>query len=68
MNNPQPQPLTTQKNPVSKVIGIIEDYARETSNSEIGVWTDGIGLYAIEDADIILHEGVKYKITIEEIL
>lgn len=57
---------TTQ--PQTKVIGIIEDYAKETTNSEIGVWTDGIGLYAIEEADFKIHEGVKYRITIEEIL
>ena len=50
------------------LIGVIEDYARETSNSEIGIWIDGIGLYAIEGSDITIHEGVKYRVTIEEIL
>lgn len=50
------------------IIGVIEDYARETSNSEIGVWIDGIGIYAIEGSDITIHEGIKYRITIEEIL
>ncbi len=54
----------------SKVIGVIEGTATETINSEIGVWTDGIGLFYdnAPGAEFKLDEGVKYRITIEEIL
>lgn len=67
MNNPQPLMQNKQE---TKVIGVIEDYARETSTSEIGVWTDGVGLFYDNAplAEFTLDEGVKYRITIEEIL
>lgn len=62
--------METTEKPLTKLVGIIEDFARETSNSEIGVWTDGVGLFydSAPGAEFILNEGVKYRITIEEIL
>lgn len=61
---------TAQPKPMTKLIGVIEGPAAETSNSEIGVWTDGIGIFYdnAPGAEFVLEEGVKYKITIEEIL
>jgi hypothetical protein len=53
----------------TKLIGVIEDIARETSTGEIGVWTDGVGIYSDggPHSDFKLQEGKRYKITVEEL-
>jgi len=55
---------------ITKVIGIIEGVARETNNDEIGVWTDGVGLFYdnAPHAEFQLEKDKKYRIIIEEVL